>query len=163
MRKLSIGLCLLLFFTLQASAQKDSMELAQTILKNDSIFWTAYNKCDIEGMNSFMDPELEFYHDKGGITRGIEAFSNTTKNNLCGNPDYRVRREVVPGTMHIYPMAGNGKLYGAILSGDHYFFENVKGKPEKRTGRARFTHLWLLKNDKWLMSRVISYDHREAY
>ena len=53
-------------------------------------------------------------------------------------------------------------VYGAILSGEHVFYVRQKGKPEVLDGRAKFTHLWLLKDGVWKMSRVLSYDHGPA-
>jgi hypothetical protein len=49
-----------------------------------------------------------------------------------------------------------------VLSGEHYFYVNDKGKPEYRDGMAKFFHVWLLKDGTWKMARVVSYDHRQA-
>ena len=59
-------------------------------------------------------------------------------------------------------MTKNGAIYGAVLSGEHYFYINETGKTEYRDGMAKFFHVWLLKDGTWKMARVISYNHHEA-
>jgi hypothetical protein len=53
-------------------------------------------------------------------------------------------------------------VYGAIISGEHYFYVTENNKPEKREGLAKFTQLWLLKNNEWKMAVILSYDHGPA-
>jgi Domain of unknown function (DUF3471) len=62
----------------------------------------------------------------------------------------------------VYPLQKNGVTYGAVLSGEHYFYINDSGKPEYRDGVAKFFHVWLLKDGTWKMARAVSYDHRDA-
>jgi hypothetical protein len=80
------------------------------------------------------------------------------KKGLCGNPDWRLRREAVAGTVKVYPLNN----YGALISGEHVFYINETGKKEKLDGLAKFTQLWQFKNNEWKMSRVLSYDHGPA-
>lgn len=148
---------LLLFSSYTSTAQSSDIE--QTIRKNDSLFWLAYNKCDIAGMRVFIADDMEFYHDKGGVQKGLRAFEETSRKNLCSSNNWQLRREAIQGSVRFYPMESNGKAYGAILSGDHKFFVTENGKPEQATGVAKFTHLWLLENGNWKMARIISYDH----
>ncbi len=159
--------CLALLFTLSipllAQAQPDQEDdLSRTILQQDAIFWDAYNRCDVDKMSQFFRPDVEFYHDKGGPTLGLGSLVETFRKNLCGNPDFRLRREAVPGTVKVFPLQKNGVMYGAVLSGEHYFYINDHGKPEYRDGVAKFFHVWLLKDNQWKMARVISYDHKAA-
>ncbi|MDF2192037.1 nuclear transport factor 2 family protein [Paraflavitalea sp. CAU 1676] len=145
-----------------AVAQSTEGELKAIILQRDSLFWNGYNKCDTTLCAPYLSENLEFFHDKGGITRGKAALQLSLKKNLCSRADWRLRREAVPGTVAFYPLTDNGKLYGAILQGEHYFYITEKGKPEYRTGRANFNHLWLVENGQWVMVRILSYNHREA-
>lgn len=50
-------------------------------------------------------------------------------------------------------------MYGAVLSGEHVFYVLDKGKRDRLDGRARFLHVWLVKDGVWRMSRVLSFDH----
>lgn len=156
---LSLAL-LLLSVPLFAQDGKDSLDT--TIQHEDALFWGAYNRCDVEKMSQFFWPDIEFYHDKGGLTVGLSPFVETLKNGLCGKPNFRLRREAISDTVRVYPLQRNGVTYGAVLSGEHYFYIKDSGKPEYRDGIAKFFHVWLLKEDTWKMARAVSYDHRDA-
>ncbi len=114
-------------------AQSTPAALTTTILHLDSMFWRTYNQCDIAGFKQFFTTDVEFYHDKGGVTMGIDSLVKSMEN-LCSNPGYRLRREAVEGTIHVYPMAKNNVIYGAIISGEHVFYILEKDKPERLTG-----------------------------
>ena len=151
---------LLSFCAFSLSAQTES-EVKTAVLHADSLFWTDFNACDLQGMQKYVADDVEFYHDKGGIQKGIEEFSRTTKNNLCSNSDFRLRREAVPGTVKVYVMTKDGVPYGAILLGEHVFYIVQKGK-ERLDGLAKFTHLWILRDSSWKMERILSFDHGPA-
>ena len=137
--------------------------LQSTILHDDSLFWQAYNHCDIPGMKAFFTTDCEFYHDKGGPTMGLDALMNNIANGLCKDPaTYALRREAVPGTVHVYPLHKDGIIYGAVISGEHVFYIHQSGKTEFLDSHARFDHLWLLTDGKWKMARILSYDHHPA-
>jgi hypothetical protein len=159
-----VKFCIALIFALSLPlfAQKERDSLTQTILHEDGAFWDAYNRCDVEKMSQFFWPDIEFYHDKGGPTIGLGPFTETLKTGLCGKLNFRLRREEAPETSKVFPLQKNGVTYGAVLSGEHYFYINDSGKPEYRDGMAKFFHVWMLKNGKWKMARVVSYDHHEA-
>jgi hypothetical protein len=144
-------------------AQDNDRQLTALILEKDSLFWHTYNTCDIKGSEAFFSDSVEFYHDKGGITLGLDALTASLKNGLCKQPEeFQLRREAVPGTVRVFPMKKSDVIYGAIISGEHYFYINKKGEPERRDGWAKFTHLWLKQNGGWKMTRVLSYDHAPA-
>lgn len=155
------GLVLFLL-SLPLFAQDERTTLDATIRHEDGAFWEAYNRCDVGRMSQFFWPDFEFYHDKGGLTVGLGPFVEALKTGLCGKPNFRLRREAIPETVKVYPLQKNSVTYGAVLSGEHYFFINDSGKPEYRDGVARFFHVWLLKDGMWKMARAISYDHRDA-
>jgi hypothetical protein len=96
------------------------------------------------------------------MTQGMENFRSSLSKGLCGNPNFRIRREAVQGTVKVYPMKKNDTTYGAIISGDHYFYVTEKGKQEYVDGHAKFAQLWLLKKKEWKMARILSYDHKPA-
>ena len=143
-------------------AQTEKEKLTETILRLDGQFWDAYNHCYTGKMSSFFTQDIEFYHDKGGATIGLDNFTSALKNGLCGNPNSHLRREAVEGTVKVFPLQKGDVIYGAGISGQHYFYVNDKGKPEYRDGLAKFFHVWLLKDGSWKMARVISYDHGPA-
>jgi len=153
---------LLLVLYLPLFAQDERVTVEPTIRHEDAAFWEAYNHCDVARMSRFFWPDFEFYHDKGGLTVGLAPFVEALKTGLCGKPNFRLRREAIPETVKVYPLQKNGVTYGAVLSGEHYFFINDSGKPEYRDGVARFFHVWLLKDGMWKMARAVSYDHRDA-
>jgi len=165
MRKSLVYTNLTLFFLLSWAqflfSQKADQTLSETILLRDSLFWKAYNSCDTAKYQEFIASDVEFYHDKGGITLGLEKLLEITKKNLCGPTDFRLRREAVPGTVKVFPMESGGVVYGAVISGSHVFYIRQAGQ-EKLDGLARFTHLWLLKDGVWKMTRILSYDHGPA-
>jgi len=150
-----------LFFLLlvggSAFAQQQTTSLYDAIIEADKAVFDAFNTCDIEKFRSYFTDDAEFYHDKGGVTLGGDKVALSVQNNICGNPAVKVRREAILGTFKVYQMDN----YGAILTGDHYFYETINGV-EKRTGRATFTHLWQYKDNRWKMTRVLSYDHHSA-
>lgn len=133
-----------------------------TIRREDGKFWDAYNRCDVDKMSEFFWPDIEFYHDKGGLTLGLGPFTEILRKGLCGNPDSHLRREAIPESVKVFPLEKNGVIYGAVISGEHYFYVNDKGKPEYRDGVAKFFHIWLLKDGTWKMARAVSYEHRDA-
>jgi len=87
--------------------------LFKTIQSLDTQLFDAYNHCDLDKFGSFLADDLEFYHDKTGLSRGRPALVGGIKNNICG----KVTRELVPGTLEVYPIAN----YGAVETGIHRF------------------------------------------
>ena len=128
----------------------------------DSEYWKAFNACEVQTQTRMNAEDLEFYHDIGGFMRGRASFAEATAKNICGPSDWRLRRAEVPGAVKLYPLRSNGKLYGAVISGEHYFFHTNKGHPETLEGKARFVHTLLLKDGAWQVARVLSFDHGPA-
>lgn len=152
---------LLFLCSLNLQARQTDAQLTAQILHLDSLFWQSYNTCDTTSMRQYFTEDLQFYHDKGGPSFGYQTMVNTFQKNLC-NGSFKLRREAVPGTVVVYPMRSNDTLYGALISGEHYFYVTEKGQKEKRSGLAKFSQLWLKKDGVWKMSLVLSYDHGPA-
>ena len=125
-------------------------ELYRTVASLDHELFDAYNRCDLEKFSAFFTDDVEFYHDQGGVTLGVQSLTESVKNNICG----KTRRELVPGSLEVYPMHG----YGAVEMGVHRFYSPADR--EEPTGEAKFIHLWQDKDGAWKITRVISYDHR---
>jgi len=167
--KVFIGLAVSMLFGASYSAfgQSESVtaenqKLTATILHLDSLFWQTYNECHTENSGQYLTDDVKFYHDKGGITNGKTSLVTSIKNNICGNQNQHVRREAVPGTVKVYPLRNGDAIYGAIILGEHYFYVTENNKPEKREGLAKFTQVWLLKDNQWKMADILSYDHGPA-
>lgn len=146
--------------TAQAADPPDAAVAAVT--ERERVFWSAYSACAVADLPALIAEDVEFYHDRGGITLGRDALVESVRKNLCSNPDFRIRRAEVPGTVRVFALKKDGVVYGAIASGEHTFDIVEKGKAPVRDGLARFTTLWLLKDGTWRMSRVRSYDHGPA-
>jgi ketosteroid isomerase-like protein len=128
-------------------------ELDQAIAALDASLFDAYNRCDLDKFASFFVDDVEFYHDQGGVTLGKVALTDAIKKNICG----KVTRELVPGTLQVYPMKG----YGAVEMGVHRFHHPGHDDAEG-VGEGKFVHLWQYKDGAWKITRVISYDHHAA-
>lgn len=126
-------------------------ELYKTVAGLDVGLFGAYNTCDLEKFGSYVADDIEFYHDNGGVTLGREPFVKSVKDNVCG----RTRRELVPGTLEVYPMKG----IGAIEYGVHRFYDTKSATPDKPVGEAQFSMLWRFENGAWKITRAFSYDH----
>lgn len=135
----------------QASNEPQSPQEAE------ALFWQAYNSCDIAKMKSLLSKDIEFYHDKNGLTKTADNLLGSIQKNLCSGP-IRLRREARPQTVAFFPLND----FGAIASGEHLFYVNQQGKKERLDGIAKFTHVWQLDKGNWKISRVLSYDHKPA-
>ncbi|MGE7775857.1 nuclear transport factor 2 family protein [Chitinophaga sp. NPDC101104] len=159
MKKICICFGILLIFT-RVSAQSDAV-ISGLILEKDSLFWKAYNSCDLAAMKTFFSSDLEFYHDKGGLTFGVDKMVKSFGEGPCSpKGDYRLLREAVPGSVKVYTLRQADTVYGAIIQGSHYF-SIVKNGQTRRDGLAQFTHVWMKKGG-WKMTRVLSFDHGPA-
>ena len=125
----------------------DDPELYRTIAALDSIFWKAYNTCDLETQAYFYADSIEFYHDQAGLITSKQQLIEGTRMNICG----KVRRDLVPGSMEVYPLNG----FGAVEAGLHTFLNLAEaGSHPSRPGR--FVIVWQNKGDRWIIYRVIS-------
>lgn len=145
-----------------AFAQVTNDNWEATVRAFDSEYWKAFNACEVQKQARMNAEDLEFYHDIGGVMRGRASFAEATAKNICGRSDWRLRRAEVPGTVTVYPLRSNGDVYGAVISGEHYFYHTNKGQPETLEGKARFTHTLLLKDGAWRVARMLSFDHGPA-
>jgi len=143
-------------------AQPEKQNLLKVISSRDSLFWTAYNNCDVEKMQLFFTDDVEFYHDRSGLTLGLENLTSSLSKNLCGNENSKLRREAIEGTVKVFPLRTADVTYGALISGEHVFYVIEKGKSERLDGYGKFTYVWVLRDNVWKMSRILSYDHGPA-
>ena len=129
-------------------------ELFQSLKKQDSIFFErSFNLCNLEYLNKAIHKDLIFFHDQGGIQNRNDFLENTKKN-ICSNPNQKPIRKLEENSLQVFPLYNNGKLYGAIQSGIHDFYNREPNKEDVHTNRANFTHEWLLENGDWLLKEV---------
>lgn len=148
----------LVVFTTIASAQESgskneipkyepvNMKMQRTIEKLDSIYFNAYNKCDMKTQESLYSENLEFFHDKGGFSNSKEDVLKAIEKNICG----KVKRTLVKGSIEVYPI----HKYGAVQIGYHKFFNNEE--PNQKSVASKFIMIWQQKNESWKITKVIS-------
>jgi Domain of unknown function (DUF4440) len=136
-------------FVTTAVFAADEDALTRTVTALDAQVFDAYNRCDLTAFAAFFTSDVEFYHDKGGVTWDRQSVVDNTRKYIC----HKVRRELMAGTLKVYPI----KDYGAIEEGEHRFCQLDTGKCE---GIAKFLMIWRNKDETWQMTRVISYGHR---
>ena len=136
--------------------QTQPMELFEKIKALDTAFFDAYNKCEIAKMESHFTEDVEFYHQKHGVLTNRKSVMAALSTSLCGDKNNKVRRELVEGSLKVYPIEN----YGALVVGEHRFFLTQAGQTEKLDGIGMFTNLWQFKDGEWRMSRVFSYGFR---
>ncbi|MDR9418539.1 nuclear transport factor 2 family protein [Gracilimonas sp.] len=156
-----LALFALLLTEKETLAQVDtSSELYRSLAQKDSLlFVEGFNKCHIEKFEGLLAPDLEFYHNTGGM-QNREEFFEAFSNNICSGSPIKPIRTLVPGTLEVFPLNKNGELYGAIQKGEHEFYIRRDEVELEKTGVAKFTHIWLLEDEKWVIKRVLSYDHQ---
>lgn len=139
--------CLFIAFIFFATAiHSQSNDLYKQIVHMDSVFFAAYNTCDIDKQASIYSDSLEFYHDKGGLMTSKKDILEATRKNICG----KVTRELVKGSIEVYPINN----FGAVEMGYHKFHNNQEKNQVPH--KSRFIIIWQKKNNEWLISRVIS-------
>ena len=145
---------MLLLLVSRAHAQTNAQSNAQpgtlftTVQSLDTQLFDAYNHCDLSTLGTMVADDLEFYHDKTGLSVGKAPFLAAIKQNICG----KVQRTLVPGSMEVYPL----KDYGAVEIGVQRFHHP---QDPENVGEAKFITLWQNKDGVWKVTRVISYDH----
>jgi ketosteroid isomerase-like protein len=160
--RLLISFLPVLFFIASCTATKNtsagaslknsaaSPELYSSIAHMDSVLFNAFNSRDVEKLKTLFTEDLEFYHDKDGLTgysHTMESFIRTA----AANND--LKRELIPGSLEVYPL----KDFGAMQIGMHRFCHTENGKPD--CGTFKFVHIWKKVGNEWKISRVISYGH----
>lgn len=144
MAKKYLLLVVALFTCISAQAQPNN--LYETVAKLDSVFFDAYNDCDIPKQEEFYSDSIEFYHDKGGLSTSKREIIEGTKKYVCG----KVTRVLVKGSIEVSPIPG----YGAIELGSHMFLNNQE--KDSVPHASKFVIIWRNKVGKWSITRVIS-------
>ena len=126
--------------------QPASLELHREIVRMDSLLFDAYNHCRLDVIEQIFSEDIEFFHDQGGLSTSRKDLVQAIRNNICG----KVQRELIAGTIEVYPIAG----YGAVQMGWHQFHNNQE--PSARPHPSKFVTIWKKDGNQWLITRVIS-------
>ncbi len=119
----------------------------------DAALSAAFNAHDLDRLMALFTEDVEFYHDNEGLQHraGVEAgFRGLFAQ---GNG---IERDLVPGSLAIYPLPG----FGLLEVGSHRFCHQENGRPD--CGTFSFAHVWRQEGPNWRISRVLSYGHRPA-
>ena len=137
--------------TRKDAAQASAEPLFEKILALDQAAFSAFNTCGEPGQldkyATYFAKDVEFYHDKGGVTFTRDAMIESTRQNVCN----KFRRELVPGSVRVWPLPG----FGAIEQGTHRFCHT----PTTCEGIGEFTLVWREENGAWTITRALSYAH----
>jgi ketosteroid isomerase-like protein len=150
---------LILFFITQLGysqqTYKDILEIEYTpidkkvydiIVNKDKEYFDAYNTCDMKKQASLYSEDLEFFHDKAGLSTSKQDILTSIEKNICG----KVTRTLIEGSIEVYPI----KDFGAVEIGYHKFHNNQE--PNVKSTPSKFIMIWRNEGEKWLISKVIS-------
>jgi len=134
-----LTLLIIIVASVTASAQSQGgyiyktsdQKLYDAIVHMDSVYFNAYNTCDMDMQAAIYADSIEFYHDKGGMMA-------------------KVTRVLVKGSIEVYPIAG----FGAVEIGLHRFVNHAESETPSKPDK--FIVIWRLRNNKWQITRVIS-------
>lgn len=159
MKIITTSLATIIFSTILASTSVAATQLGEdsklhkTVHDLDFQLFDSFNKCtdtsELEIHASFFAPDIEFYHDNGGVTWTRDAMLANTQKYACGN----YTRELIESTFNVSPI----KSYGAISTGVHRFCQIAT---KDCAGTADFVMVWRNANGKWEVTRSLSFGHR---
>jgi CubicO group peptidase (beta-lactamase class C family) len=162
MKRQAILFFLIIFSTTTFGQVEKRSELYKTIKEKDSLLFNlGFNACDIKQFENLVSETFEFYHDQAGITNSKAAFISGIQNGLC-KLTYKPKRLLSENETEIYPLEKNGVLYGAIQTGIHDFYAIEENQYEYLTSSAKFTHVWILENGDFKLTKGLSYDHKNS-
>lgn len=142
----------------QKSPSMENSQLYKDVLKADSLLFGAFNNCDTVTYRKYINADIEFYHDLGGLNIGADYELRSIKE-MCARGNH-IRRELIKKTLEVHPIKG----YGAVEIGVHTFYHTNKGQTqEKVSGTYKFVQLWQFKDGAWKLAKVISYGHNEMH
>ncbi len=128
-------------------------DLTATLHRLDQALFDAFNQCadpaQLARHATYFAPDLEFYHDNGGVTWTRDAMLANTRQHACGN----YTRVLVEDSFKVSPV----KDFGAITTGVHRFCQVKTGECG---GEADFAMVWRNTAGHWEVTRALSYGHR---
>lgn len=133
-----------------AAGEAADSTLYREIAARDAAMGDAFNRHDLPALMALFDRDVEFFHDTGGLQRFDDVQRGFGGLFAQGNG---IRRELLPGSLHVYPVKG----YGAMEVGRHRFCHVENGRDD--CGTFDFLQVWKRTGDGWTITRVMSYGH----
>jgi hypothetical protein len=127
-----------------------SQELYKEISGMDTVLFDAFNAKDMARFKPLFSENLEWYQDNGGLLSYETVFANFE---TMFKNENKLTRTLVQGSLEVHPI----KDSGAIEIATHQFRHMENGKEE--IGTFKFLAIWKKVDDKWIITRMISYDH----
>jgi len=159
MKRILLSLLPFLFSTSLIGQNIPEAELFEILRQQDSIlFEQGYNQIDTAAVRQVTSRDFEMYHDQQGMLKGQDGIVMGI-GSLAQMP-FRARRELIAGSLQVYPMYARGELYGAVQMGEHRFWAKEEGKEAYETSTAKFISVWVKEEEGWKIRRSISYDHQ---
>lgn len=150
MTRPTLAIAVVLLLAASAGANPTDRQLFDEIRRLDAEEFARFNAHDLGGTMSFFAEELEFYHDKDGLLSRAQVNEGFTRLFAQNNG---MRRELVPGTLEVYPIPG----YGALEKGRHRFCHVENGRDD--CGVFEFVQIWRKSGERWKVTRAFSYGH----
>lgn len=158
-KQFSLVLVLLATNPIFSQAEINS-KLYLEIQKADSLlFEQGFNRCNLRVVKELTKENLLFFHDQNGI-QDYATFIKNFEESICSSPERKPIRQLVEGSLEVFPLYDEGVLYGAIQKGVHEFYIKEPNKEMFKTNIARFTQLWMIEEGNWKLNTILSYDHQ---
>jgi ketosteroid isomerase-like protein len=145
-------LCRVVSYGHVAAGDTSAGSLYQTVAGLDKTLFDAFNHRQLDVMKKIFAPNLEFYQDNEGLVNYDRTISDFMEM-FSDNGNAGLRRELVPGTLEVYPLPG----YGAVEIGQHRFVHKENGTDV--AGTFSFAHVWQQTGSEWKLTRAISFGH----
>ncbi|MGB3471497.1 MAG: serine hydrolase [Erythrobacter sp.] len=139
----------------EASVASDLAALDATLFK------AAFVDCDMPVVQALLAEDLEFYHDRDGLSYTSASGFVADVSRGCATGSAGGKRVLVPGSMTTH-MIGD---FGAMQIGRHEFHEVFPDDSSIARERGEFMHMWQRSPTSqfgWQITRIISYDHEGA-
>lgn len=146
--------------SMNAQVATDSA-LYQIMKKQSSqLYERGFNQCDMAYLESVSHKDLKAYYDQGEAQNRAKFFEDVQKYH-CTDAAKKPIRKVDSDSLEVFPLYDNGVLYGAVQSGSLTIYLHESGQSDIQTGTAKFTHVWLLEDGKWLLKEVMAFGYQE--
>jgi ketosteroid isomerase-like protein len=150
-------------FTLAQISKADSTQVHNELLQFSKVYFDAYNTCDVNKTLSLLSDDFEFYHDLAGYVVGKDAMRKMIEP-ICIRHNYDWVKARVIGLQKTFALLENGKVYGAIMTGVLLFYPiDKKSGKEIEESTSSFTWLLRYRENSWLISRDLSYNHQDIF